>query len=268
VNKLRNFFSCIILLTWFIFCGFSVPNPSSEFYINDFADILTQDLKNFIYQKSLTLYNKTTAQAVVVTVNSLEGASIDDYALKLARDWKIGTAEKNNGLLILLSTTERKIKCEVGSGLEGRLNDGKVGRFIDEYAQNDFKNNDFNSGIKKLYSALVNEIYEEYGQTAPNSSIKSYSQNKYNKGRLPILFFLLLFFFFLLPMILSKKGRFRGGNTSLNSIFWIFINLFLSGRGGRGGRFGGGFGGGSGGGFGGSSGGGGNFSGGGSSRDF
>jgi uncharacterized protein len=247
-----------ILCIWFIISGFSLPDPTSEFYVNDFANVLTSDLKNYICQKSKELCDQTSAQVVAVTVGSLEGASIDDYSLQLGRKWQIGNKDKNNGLLILIAPNEKKMKCEVGPGLEGRLNDAKVGRFIDEYSAKDFKNGDWNAGLGKLYPALVKEVYAEYGKTVPNAEASTFAKN----GNAYKMVFILIGVsaIFVIIFLISKR------KNSKDNFFIPFLlsmlDIFLSGR-GNGGSIGG-----SGGNSGRNSGGGGSFSGGGASRDY
>ena len=106
---------------------------------------------------------ETGSQVVVVMINSLEGLEIEDYALKLFRQWGIGDKDKNNGVLFIISKNERKIRIEVGYGLEGALPDGKVGNILDNYVIPALKNDDYDSGIYMGFSALVNVICSEYG---------------------------------------------------------------------------------------------------------
>ena len=80
-----------------------------------------------------TLEKQTGAQIVVVTVQNLEGQSLEEYATELFRNYGIGDKEKNNGVLLLCAYEERQFRIEVGYGLEGTLTDGKTGRIQDEY---------------------------------------------------------------------------------------------------------------------------------------
>ncbi|MDE6292398.1 MAG: TPM domain-containing protein, partial [Bacilli bacterium] len=141
-------FSCI-----FITNVNALVDPTSEFYVNDYADILSQETEDYIVEKSKELYRVDGTQIVVVTVPNLEGKSIEEYSLELARSFHIGSKEKNNGLLLLLALEERESRVEVGTGLEGILPDGKTGRFQDEFMIPFFKNDDFDTGIKNGYNA-------------------------------------------------------------------------------------------------------------------
>ena len=111
--------------------AFTVVEPTNNFYINDYANILSSETEKYILEKSSTLANKTNAQIVVVTIPSLNGASLEEYATTLFRKFGIGDKKENNGLLLLLALEERQMRIEVGYGLEGILPDGKTGRFQD-----------------------------------------------------------------------------------------------------------------------------------------
>ena len=133
LNRIKN---CLILLLLY-FClpltVFAIVDPTSDFYVNDYANILSEETENYIIEKSAKLNDIDGTQIVVVTVKNLEGSSLEDYSLKLFRNFGIGSKEKNNGLLLLLALEERQFRVEVGYGLEGILPDGKTGRFQDQY---------------------------------------------------------------------------------------------------------------------------------------
>ena len=240
---------------------FAALKPSKEFFINDYAEVLSEDTKKCILDNSAALFEKTKAQIVVVTVKSLEGKDLDSYSLELFRDWDIGDKKLNNGLLILLSTEDRKVKMEVGDGLEGRINDSKAGRFLDEYAIPSFKNSDWDTGIKMLYLALLEEVYKEYDMQVPEevSSVIMEYRNTSDEGDIGILagvviVALVLVFGGIVPFFLRRRypkfyDSYMGGSSGG---FWDNHH----------------HGGGGGGSFGGFSGGGGTASGGGASRSF
>ena len=139
-----------------------VVRPVEDFYVNDYANILSEETEKYIIEHSVNLYNKTTAQIVVVTVEDLKGASIEDYSLGVARSFGIGDSEKNNGLLLIVSKNDRKIRIEVGYGFEGLINDAKAGRILDNYAIPYLKANDWDNGILNGYKAVYKEVSEYY----------------------------------------------------------------------------------------------------------
>lgn len=151
----------LLLLSVFFTCKVNaLVNPTEKFYINDYANIISPETEEYIYKKSVKLNEIDGTQIVVVTVKNLEGRSIEDYSLELARKFGIGSKEKNNGLLLLLALEEREFRVEVGTGLEGILPDGKTGRFQDQYIIPYLKENNFDEGIKNGYNAFYNEIVE------------------------------------------------------------------------------------------------------------
>ena len=235
-------------------CVFAKLSPTSEFYVNDFAGVLSGETKKYIVDNSAALCEKTKAQIVVVTVKSLEGKSVADYSLELFRSWGIGDKKLNNGLLVLLATEDREVKIQVGYGLEGRVNDSKAGRFLDQYGVPYFKNNDWDAGIKALYSALLREVYVEYNLDVPEQveSVIEELPNPQNDSRITAAVVIILVIGICIYVSFSKK-HWSGRTDYYGGGFW----------GGYGG-----FSGGSGGGFGGFSGGGGSTGGGGASRSF
>ena len=108
------------------------PSPASE---------------KIIYSIGRELDSKTTAQVAVLTVPTLDGEPIENYALKVLRGWGIGSRDKNNGVLIVVATQDRQSRIEVGYGLEGALPDGLTGRLQDDTMLPYFKQGQYDKGI-------------------------------------------------------------------------------------------------------------------------
>ena len=176
MNKGIRFFAviaCVLILL--SFCGCTTTEkelkPTDSFFVNDFAGVIAQQDEEAMLSLGTALYkNENTfgAQVVVVAVNTVNGADMADYALELGRSWGVGNKEKDNGIVILLAVEDRKIEMAVGYGLEGAIPDSKAGRFLDAYAIPYLKQDDFSKGLKELYTAVVNEVYVEYGVTHEN----------------------------------------------------------------------------------------------------
>lgn len=145
--------------------------PNSEIYFQDYGGIFSADTKNYILKTSEDVKNKTTAEVAVVTINSLDDDSIENYANNLFRSWGIGNKEKNNGVLILISKEDRKFRIEVGYGLEGAIPDGKAGTYLRELTTY-FKSEQYDEGIKTLYNRIIGDIGQEY-----DVDFSSYTQN-------------------------------------------------------------------------------------------
>jgi len=133
-KRIRAITLLVILLSLYTPMTFAAtyPQPTSNFYVNDFADILSADTEQAIMDASVPLAQQTGAQIVVVTIDTMDGQDIETYANTLFREWGIGDAKKNNGLLLLIAYEDRQSRVEVGYGLEGALNDGKTGRIQDD----------------------------------------------------------------------------------------------------------------------------------------
>lgn len=217
--------------------------PKSTGYVNDLAGLISSatELKIENFLRGFEASDST--QLVVLTVDSLQGEALEEYSLKVAENWGIGQKGKDNGALLLIAKQERKIRIEVGYGLEGKLTDLLAGRIIDNDITPHFKAGDYEGGVVAGITGMAEAVRGEY-QGAGTTSRK--------KKRNPLGSLALLLFLGPGLMLLGGGGGRRGRRGRRGgSGFWI------GGMGGGGGGFGGG-----GGGFGG---GGGGFGGGGSS---
>lgn len=255
----------VLSLTFTIFAAaINLPQPTSNFFVNDFANVIDDDVENELQSIGVSLYNQTTAQVIVVTLDSLDDYDVNEYALELGREWGVGS-EDNNGVVLLLSVNDRQVTIQVGYGLEGCLPDGKTGRILDEYAIPHLSNDDFSTGLSDTYKVLVATVCEEYGVELSedyNLDLYNYDDNTSDtdiNDKTTIVVYLVFMSVIVIVLILSSKfggGSHHGGGTH------------YGGRGYRGGTYyGGSFRGGFSGG-GGFRGGGGSFGGGGSSRGF
>lgn len=216
---------------------------------------------------------KTTGhQLVVATVTDLEGNDIADYGYKLGREWKIGDAEKDDGVVFLIAPNERRMNISVGYGLEPILTDALSGRIIRDVVTPKFKANDYPGGIQDGVNAIAQQIQLPPEEAAARAAAAdSAERDRADDGDWGGLFFIgfIVFFFFILPMLTSLgrrgKKRRKGRPWDAPIIIWGGDDW---GGGSGGSSWGGGgssWGGGGGGSFGGFSGGGGSFGGGGAS---
>lgn len=259
MKRIISVFSVILIL--FIIFSFSasaakIPNATKNFFVNDFANVISNEDEAKMQQQGEALYKACGAQVVVATVGNTDGEDIESYSLELARSWGIGSKNNNDGILLLLSVDDRKVRIEVGYGLEGALPDSKTGRILDTYGIEHFNKNDFSTGLTAVYDSLVNEVYIEKnlqpaeGYT-PISEVKG-SDKDTDIGFIVVA--VIIIFSFLMSFRKRRRGKYYSD----------YDDTYHGGFGG--GFSGGGFSGGSsGGGF---SGGGGSFGGGGSSRGF
>src|SRR4029077_18111079 len=133
----------VALLTISVFADF--PKPSGP--INDCAGVLDESTVDALKTLTADIEAQTTAEIAVVTVTSLDGMSIEEYANRLFKEWGIGQKGADNGVLILVAPGERKMRIEVGYGLEGVLPDGLAGEVIRIEFTPAFRNGDYPRGL-------------------------------------------------------------------------------------------------------------------------
>lgn len=224
------------------------PEPTERFFVNDYANVMTDEDEQAVYTAGASLYEATKAQIVLLTVNDLGGQSLEDYALHIARDWGIGDAEKDNGILLLFTVDGPHSRIEVGYGLEGALNDSKAGRILDTYLVPWYEDSDaWSTQLTDTYKAILNEVYREYGLTENLLTLETPSHLEEGVDWIYIVFLIIL--------ILALTSR-RGGRFVFLPYFGGFHHHHHGGGGFGGSSFGGG----------GFRGGGGGFGGGGASR--
>lgn len=262
--------------------------PRLQGRVNDYAELLSPATEASLESVLKSLESSDSTQIVVLTIGSLQGDSLEEFSLRVVEDWKIGQQGLDNGVLLLVARDDRKIRIEVGYGLEGKLTDMTAGRIIGNVMGPRFKQGDFNQGIIDGIGAIVMTVRGEFtaaAETKPNGS------GREDPGGLLTS---MIFIFFIFGSLLRKSKVAAAavggiatpllafllfGITGLALLALIPIGMFgglmaaaLAGtgggavsRGGQAGGYGGGFGrssGGFGGGFGG---GGGGFGGGGAS---
>ncbi|MFT5483200.1 MAG: hypothetical protein ACI9GW_001857 [Halieaceae bacterium] len=217
--------------------------PALSGRVVDNANVLSARAESSLTALLEAHENATGNQLVVATLEDIQGYDIADYGYQLGRHWDIGQKDKNNGALLILASKERKVRIEVGYGLEGQLTDAVSSNIISTVILPRFRSGDFETGLLQGTQAMIQAVGGEYQM---RSAQKSRSKNKISAPGVVVLgFFLLQFLGGLLPG--RRLGRRRG---------LMFIPMGMGG----GGRSSGGFGGG-----GGFSGGGGSFGGGGAS---
>jgi uncharacterized protein len=222
--------------------------------IVDQADVIPASNRSAIETKLKDLDDKSTIQLVVATVRSLQGRDIETFANELFRYWKIGQAKKNNGVLLLVAPSERKVRIEVGYGLEGTLTDALSNVIINGAIIPRFKAGDFAGGIERGVDGIISVLTTDAGEWQPRTTVRTDDNQSILAQLMPLIFFLL--FIFIVRAMARQANRGPGGLTRRGgrTIFIPSSGGSWSDWGGSGG--GGGFGGGFSGG-GGSSGGGG-----------
>jgi uncharacterized protein len=137
-----------------------VPKLSDR--VNDYAHLLSPATVQQLDSTLAQLERTDSTQIVVVTIPSLEGDSLEDFSIRLAEQWKIGQKGKDNGAILLVAAADRKIRIEVGYGLEGVLTDLVSGRIIRNVIVPQFKAGDFNQGVLAGVNAMIQAVHGQF----------------------------------------------------------------------------------------------------------
>jgi uncharacterized protein len=280
LNALRYLLFVLLVVTGSLASAQKFPELAGQRVVDE-ANLLTPQQEAELTDKLAALEQASSRQLVVATVGDLQGYPIEDFGYQLGRHWGIGQSEANNGTILLVAPNERKVRIEVGYGLEPILTDAFSNRIIDETIIPHFKANDMAGGIIAGTDAIIAQLQAPPEQAEQNAlaAQKQKADAKRSGSGVPftLIFWGMVLLFILLSMARGHKrqGRYRAnrfGGSAWPVVLWTIANEVERGsRGGRsGGRGGGsgGFGGWGGGGFGGGggfSGGGGSFGGGGAS---
>jgi uncharacterized protein len=240
----KLFLLCLLVLPLLANAQPKIPELWAR--VHDEAGILSEPFIHQIESQLKMHEDSTTNQIAILTIETLDDYPMEDYTIAVVEKWKLGKADKDNGVLIFIAVRDRKVRIEVGHGLEGVLTDALCNRIIRNELAPHFRQNNYEAGIQAVVTSIIKAIGGEYeaeerasDQQAPRSS----------GSILPFIIILIII------LLISRRrgggrGGYRGGGWSAGS-GWF-----------GGGGFGGGGGGFGGGGF---SGGGGSFGGGGSS---
>lgn len=231
--------------------------PSPPKLVNDFTNTLTPEQKETLEQKLYKYDDTTSNQVAVIIIKSLEGNSVEDVALGILRQWGVGNKDKNNGVVVLVAKDDRKMRIEVGYGLEGAITDVIANQIIQSDIVPNFREGNFYRGLDEATDNIIKAAQGRY--KAP----QGYSE----RGRKGGISIGTIIFIIVIIIILSNASGGRGGGGMMSRRgyrgWWgpVFPGGGWTGGGSSGGGGWSGGGGGGFGGFGGGSGGGGGSSG-------
>jgi uncharacterized protein len=151
---------------------FAVTYPALTGRVVDQANIISADTRNALEPKLADLETKSGIQLVVATVSSLEGQEIEPYANQLFRTWKLGESAKNNGVLLLVAPNDRRVRIEVGYGLEGTLTDALSKVIIANAVAPRFKTGDFSGGISRGVDDIITVLTTDASEWQQRPSLR------------------------------------------------------------------------------------------------
>jgi uncharacterized protein len=277
MRKIRFFrialLHCLLLFSTSFAAAEDLKRIHPSGYVTDLAGVIGAEAKTRLEALCTEVEQKTGAQMAIVTVQSLDGESVENYAVDLYKQLGVGSKKENRGVLLLVAPSERKYRIEVGYGLEPVINDaraGDAGRAMVPY----LRQHDYGKATEVAAWQLAKYIADDAGVTLSGQPPPARNQNRGGGIGFPV-FWVILGLFILFRAVGSLSGRGggrRGGGSGGSGLLWFLAGMLAnsggrsSGSGWGGGGFGGSGGGGGDSGFGGF--GGGSSGGGGASGDW
>jgi uncharacterized protein len=190
-----------------------IPKPSG--FVNDYAGIMKIEDIQVVENLAASVKKKTGAELTLVTVPSFAPyASIEEFSIILMDAWSIGERGKDNGVLLVLAMAERKVKIEVGYGLEGAIPDSTAGRILDTLVIPAFRRDDFSGGLTEGFRAIAVYIVNEKGLELSelNFPVAANTIKAPDFSKNIVLLFIIFFFivFFIIALIMSRVSKKNG----------------------------------------------------------
>jgi uncharacterized protein len=166
--------------------------------VNDYAAMLSPATRQQLENVLARFEQEESTQLVVLTIPSLDGAVLEEFSLKVAETWRLGQKGRDNGVLLLVAKSDRKLRIEVGYGLEGSLTDLTAGRIIRDIITPRFRDGNFDQGISDGVAAIIAAVRGEF--TAPEGAVAAGSTSSDSEG----LIVFIAFAFFIVARIVGK----------------------------------------------------------------
>lgn len=217
---------CFVFLFLFFFLSlpaFAYTSPGKPTgFVNDFAGMLSQETRGAIAKDIHVFQEKTSHEISVVTVASLDGDYIENYAEKLFKEWGIGKKDADNGVLLLIARDEKQMRIEVGYGLEGALTDAESSQIIRNTLRPAFQRGDFDGGIREAVAGIEQAIQEEVLIQSAKTSLRL------SGSAIEFLFWMAIVAFMWLSSVLGRtKSWWLGG--VIGGVVGFVIGLFIIG---------------------------------------
>src|SRR5215475_13005057 len=191
---MRAVFGGVVVLCCLVTAALALDFPQLTGRVVDQAGVMTPESRTALEAKLKDLEDKSSIQLVVATVKSLQGSDIETYANQLFRAWKLGQAQKNNGVLLLVAPAEHKVRIEVGYGLEGTLTDALAQVIIASAMVPRFKANDFSGGIERGVDGIITVLSGDTADWQPKPSVRAEDPPQLSNELFSILFLSIVIF--------------------------------------------------------------------------
>lgn len=236
-KRIISLFALLVMLSTLaitlVGCGekesIKVPEVQQDVFVYDQDECINDEIEAEINFMIKELKEKTEAEIAVVSVTSLNAYTIEEYANELFNSLGIGKKGEDNGVLLLFSKSDKRVRLEIGRGLEGCLNDAKCGRILDDYFVPYREQGDYTNASRNTVIAVINVIAEEYQVELENVGEAEVTESEDNKVATWVYVVILIFIFVIAILKPSGDGGSYGGG---------YHGGFSGGR--SGGSFGGG----------------------------
>ncbi len=196
---------CAVLLTHA--GAYALEVPPLKYRVNDYANMISPGVRAQLEAELKEFERSDSTQVAILTIGSLEGDTIEQFAIKVGETWKIGQKGKDNGVILVVAKNDRKTRIEVGRGLEGKLTDLTAGRIVQLVMNPQFKRGDFDAGFSSGIRAIIDATRGEFKADA----VKKASPGKTGiMSAFPFLIFGAIFI-----LVLGRISRYIGGAAGL-----------------------------------------------------
>ncbi|MDQ6802011.1 MAG: TPM domain-containing protein, partial [Acidobacteriota bacterium] len=216
--------ACLVVLAASAAFALDVP-PAPTVFVTDKAGVLNESDARALNEKLAAFEQRTGAQFIIYIFPTLGGEVLETFTIKCAERWKVGNKKFDNGLILFVFIQERKLRIEVGYGLEGTVTDAFSRRVIEQYLAPHFRQGDYIGGLNAGADALMAEIEHKEAPVAPVQTPSSSSRGRATSAFGPLFTIL---FWIIVVIVLSSLSRRRGGGCG--GCMWP---LFFLGGGGR-----------------------------------
>ena len=212
---MKRYMIIIFLLALSVKCLSALEVPELKGRVNDYADLLTEEEKQKLENTLKGIETNTSAQLVLLTVISLMGDDLEDFSMRVSEDWQIGQKDKDNGVILLVALSERRIRIEVGYGLESVLPDGRCGTIIRNVITPAFRNGKYYEGLNDAFLAMNSYITGSDNIDQFEKKYASSEEDDVLAGIIVIIIFIIIFAFIFIGI--GKRSSRRKGR----GVFWI-----------------------------------------------
>ncbi|MDO8240798.1 MAG: TPM domain-containing protein [Candidatus Moranbacteria bacterium] len=230
MNRSAIKYLLVFICLLFAFSAKAYYDPGKpEGFVNDFANILIIEEKNILESKLSQFEKNSTNEISVITINDLQGDTIENFANQLHNEWGIGKKGKDNGILVFVAIQDRKMRIEVGYGLEGSVTDAQASWIISDVMRPAFQQGKYFQGIDGATNKIIAAIDGEILPAQSNQSSKN-NPSAYKEENIILIFWMIgLFFVWFASLLARSKSWWLGGIVGgfMGFIFGSFTESIL-----------------------------------------